>query len=139
MANEQTGLLVTPNFSEVQDRVSEGIYQARIVDSKSDKWEGKLDLQTGKKNPDTTIIVWTMETFNEADEKNNGRKIFHRTPIEGPGAFRLQDFYQAAMGEQCTGAFDPTMLHGREIEVTYGPQKKNPEYSEVKAVKPISH
>lgn len=139
MAQEKTQaaaedtMFVTPDFSKVQDRVDEGIYKTRVVDSKVDTWQGK----EGK--PNTTYIAWTLETFNEAEEKNNGRKIFHRTPIEGPGAFRLQDFYRAAMGEDCAGAFDRTMLHGRELEVTIGKQKDNPEYTEVKSARPITH
>lgn len=126
-------MFVTPDFTKVQDRVEPGIFKTRIVDSKVDTWEGK----DGK--PNTTYIGWTLETFAEADEKNNGRKIFHNTPIEGPGAFRLQDFYKAAMGEDCSGGFDRTMLHGRELEVTIGKQKNNPEYTEVKAARPITH
>lgn len=130
---DTTGGLVTPDFSGVQDRVGEGIYKARVVGSKVDQWAGK----DGK--APTTFINWTMETFDEAEDKNNGRRIFHRTPIEGGGAFRLQDFYRAAMGEECTGAFDPTMLYGREIEVTIAAQKDKPEYTEVKSVRPINH
>lgn len=135
MANAQadTTYLVTPNFDQVQDRVGEGIYKARIVDSKVDTWAGK----EGK--PNTTFINWTLETFGEVEDKNNGRKIFHRTPIEGGGAFRLQDFYRAAMGEECSGSFDRSMLYGREVELTVGPQKDKPEYTEVKAVRPITH
>jgi len=129
----QTEFLVTPNFDQVQDRVGEGIYKARIVDSKVDQWAGK----DGK--PATTFINWTLETFQEVEDKNNGRKIFHRTPIEGGGAFRLQDFYRAAMREECSGSFDRTMLHGREVEVTIAPQKDKPEYTEVKAVRSITH
>lgn len=129
----QNEFLIVPDFSGVQDTVGAGIYKARIVDSKVDQWAGK----DGK--PPTTFVAWTMETFDEADDKNNGRKIFHRTPIEGGGAFRLRDFYRAAMGEECAGAFDRTMLHGKEIEVTIGQQKNAPEYTEVKAVRPISH
>lgn len=125
--------LIEPDFSGVQDRVGEGIYKVRVVDSKVDKWAGK----DGK--PDTRFVMWTMETFSESEDKNNGRRIFHRTPVEGPGAFRLQDFYRAAMGEECTNKFDRTMLHGRELEVTIAPQKDKPEYTEVKAVRPISH
>lgn len=123
--------LVTPDFSQTTDRVGEGVYKVRIIDSKMDTWKGK----DGKK--DTTVIAWTMETFNEEEEKNNGRRIFHRTPIEGPGAFRLQDFYRAAMGEECKGAFDASMLYSRELEVTLAPQANKPEYMEVKAVRPI--
>lgn len=134
MANTQTNeFLVTPNFDQVQDRVGEGIYKARVVDSKVDQWQGK----DGKKP--TTFINWTMETFGEDVDKNNGRRIFHRTPIEGAGAFRLQDFYRAAMGEDLGGPFDRTMLHGRELEVTIGLQKDKSEYTEVKSVRPISH
>lgn len=131
--NADTATLVTPDFSQVSDRVGEGIYKARIVDSKPDVWKGK----DGKK--DTSVLAWTLETFGEAETKNNGRKIFHRTPIEGPGAFRLQDFYRAAMGEECGSSFDRTMLYGRELEVTVGPQKDKPEYMEIKAVRPITH
>lgn len=132
-AAAQGDFLVQPDFSQVQDRVSEGIYKARIVDSKVDSWAGK----EGK--PPTTYINWTLETFGEVEDKNNGRRIFHRTPIEGPGAFRLQDFYRAAMSEDCppTG-FDRTMLYSREVEVTVRPQKNNPEYTE-STVKSISH
>ena len=108
-------------------------YKVRIVDSKVDTWPGKES-----KSP-TTFINWTLETFGEAEDKNNGRRIWHRTPIEGQGAFPLQDFYKAAMGEECSGAFDRSMLHGREVEVTYGPQKNKPEYMEVKAVRSIRH
>lgn len=129
----QDTMFVKPDFSQVTDRVGEGIYKARVVDSKVDQWQGK----EGK--PNTTYIAWTLETFDEAEQKNNGRKIFHRTPIEGPGAFRLQDFYRAAMGEDCAGGFDRTMLHGRELEVTVGTQKDNPQYIEIKAVRPITH
>jgi len=128
---QQNEFLVQPDFTNVQDRVDVGIYKTRIVDSKVDTWQGK----EGK--PNTTYINWTLETFDEAEDKNNGRKIFHRTPIEGPGAFRLKDFYQAAMGEECAGAFDRSMLHGREVEVTIAQQKSDPQYTEVKAVRPI--
>ncbi len=132
MTTEQT-TLVTPDFSETTDRVGEGVYKVRVVDSKMDSWKGK----DGKK--DTTVIAWTLETFGEEQSKNNGRRIFHRTPIEGKGVFRLQDFYRAAMGEDCTGAFDRTLLHSCELEVTVGPQTSKPEYMEVKAVRKLTH
>jgi len=131
--NQETTFLVEPNFDEVQDRVEPGIYKVRIKDSKIGKWEGK----DGKK--DTTYIGWQMETFGETDDKNNGRSIFHNTPIEGKGAFRLQDFYRAAMGEELAGKFDRTMLYGRELKVTIAPQKNQPEYNEVKSVRPITN
>jgi hypothetical protein len=126
-------MLVTPNFDQISDTVGEGIYRARVIDSKIDTWAGK----DGK--PSTTFIAWTLETFSEAEEKNNGRRIFHRTPIEGKGAFRLQEFFKAAMHEECSGAFDPSALHGKEIEVTVAQQRNNPQYFEVAAVRPIKH
>lgn len=124
--------LVTPNFNEVQDSVGEGIYKVRIVDSKLDAWAGN-----DKRPQPLRYINWTLETFNEEEEKNNGRKIFHKTPIEGPGAYKLQAFYKAATGQECKGPFDKTALHGQEIEVTVGPQKDKPEYTEVKSVRPF--
>lgn len=130
---EITQTLITPDFTAVQDTVEAGIYKVRIVDAKLGEWPGK----DGK--PSTRFINWRLETYGESVDKNNGRSIFHRTPVEGGGAFRLQDFYRAAMGEPCTGAFDYTMLYGREVEVTVTPQKDRPEYLEVKAVRPISH
>lgn len=129
MSNDST--LVMPDFSEVKDRVDVGVYKVRVAKHKIDKWQGK----EGKK--DTPYIGWEMETFGEAEEKNNGRKVFHNTPITGPGAFRLKDFYKAAMGEELTGEFDPSMLYGRELEITVGQQKNQPEYTEIKSVKPL--
>jgi hypothetical protein len=133
MMSTETEGLITPDFSQVQDGLEPGVYSVRIVDSKLDKWTGK----DGK--ADTRLIVWTLETFNEAVDKNNGRKIFHRTPIEGAGAFRLQQLYKAAVGEELKGSFDRTMLHGRELEVTVAQQKNQPEYTEVKTVKQLTH
>lgn len=130
---QTTTTLVTPDFSGVQDRVAPGTYKVRIIEGKPDQWAGK----DGKRP--TSLVTWTLETFGEELTKNNGRRIFHRTPIEGPAAFKLQDFYRAAMGEECPGTFDRAMLYGRELEVTIAAQKDKPEYTEVKSVRPISH
>lgn len=136
MSEVQDSVLIEPDFSEVKDAVEPGVYSARILDAKMDQWESKKE---GK--APTVFINWTLETFNEQDEKNNGRKIFHRTPINGPGAFRLKEFFKAAMGEEIQGSFDRTMLFGREVEMTIVDGKtKQGEltgYTEVKAVKPI--
>lgn len=125
-------MFITPDFSAVQDTVGVGTYKVRVTDSKVDQWAGK----DGK--PPTTFINWIMETFDEADEKNNGRKIFHKTPINGGGAFRLRDFYKAATGEECAGQFDRGMLYGSELEITVVEQKNNPQYTEVKSVKRLN-
>jgi hypothetical protein len=127
------GTLITPDFGSVQDTVGEGIYKVRIIDGKLGEWAGR----DGK--PPTKFINWRMETFGESEDKNNGRSVFHRTPIEGGGAFRIKDLYRAAIGEELAGAFDFTMLYGREVEITVGPQKDKPEYMEVKAVRTINH
>ena len=133
MEQGQEQTLITPDFSETKDKVEVGVYNARVVASKVDQWAGK----EGK--PPTVYIAWTLETFGEADQKNNGRKIFLNTPINGPGAFRLKEFYKAAMGEECAGAFDREMLNTKEVTVTIGDQldkQKQPTgYTEVKTVK----
>lgn len=136
MEQGQEQTLITPDFSETKDRVEAGVYKVRVVGSKVDQWAGK----DGK--PPTVYIGWTLETFGEVEEKNNGRKIFHNTPINGPGAFRLKDFYKAAMGEECAGAFDREMLLSKEVEITVvdGKDKQGAltGYTEIKAVKPIA-
>lgn len=126
-----TGMLIEPDFTEVKEAVEPGIYKVRIVAHRVDKWSGK----EGKK--DTPYIGWTLDTFGSVEAKDDGRKIFHNTPISGPGAFRLKDLFKAAIGEELQGAFDPIMLYGREIEVTVVQQKNNPEYNEIKAVKSL--
>lgn len=128
---DAVGGLITPDFSEVKDRVESGIYKTRIVGHKIGSWAGR----DGKK--DTHYVGWTLETFGENEDKNNGRRIFHNTAINGAGAFRLKDLYKAAMREELSSEFDPTMLYGREVEVTVAPQLNKPEFTEVKTVKPL--
>jgi len=104
---------------------------------RSTKWEGK----NGK--PPTTYINWVLETFNETDSKNNGRKIWHKTPVNGGGAFRLQEFHKAALGTPCPeSGFDVESFYGRELEVTLVDgldrvTKQPTGYTEVKAVKAL--
>lgn len=125
---------VEPDFSEVQDQVEPGIYKTRVVAVKPDEWAAN------EKRAAIRILAWTLETFGENVDKNNGRKIFHRTPIHGKGAFRLRDFYKAVMGEdlQAGKPFDPNMLMGRECEVTLVQQKDEPQYTEIKLVKKLA-
>lgn len=135
MANTQTEgtILIKPNFSQAPDIVEPGIYKVRIKSAKV-----KPEAWTTKDNFKVTQVAWTLETFGEAEDKNNGRFIFHRTDADGPFALGLSKFYKAVMGEELTGPFDATMLYGREVEVTVGPQRNNPDYNEVKAVKAIT-
>lgn len=141
-AGEELGEgLILPDLSEAVDFVEPGVYSTRIIGHKMGKWDGKGD-NAGKV---TRFIDWELQTFNELDPKNNGRKIFHKTPINGKGAFQFQKFYTGTFGVQYVPSaegFNPSMFHGREIEVTVVQQvdyktKQPTEYTEVKAVKPI--
>lgn len=135
---QEETMLITPDFSEVKDSVEAGIYHVRIVGSEVGQWDGK----NGK--PNTTFINWTLETFNEAEEKNNGRRIWHKTPINGGGAFRLQEFYKAAMHTECPKeGFDRETLLGKELEVTVvdGVNRQTGQptgYTEVKTCKALT-
>lgn len=131
---EQTGL-VTPDFSQISEDVGPGEYKARITGHKMGQW----DAREGGSQP-TVYIGWTLETFGEATDKNNGRKIFTNTPINGKGAFKLQDLYKASMGEALpTGqGFDPTMLYGKEVEALITAPKGGGKYNDVK-IKPLKH
>lgn len=116
-------MLVTPNFDEVQDSVDAGEYAVRVVGAEHGEWE-----KDGRKTP---YVNWSMDTFNEQDPKNNGRRVFDRTPIAGKGAFRLQNFYRAATGEALKGPFETEQLIGRELKITVAINDKG--YTEVKS------
>jgi hypothetical protein len=120
-------LLIDANFDEVSDQVVAGTYSTRIVGAEAGEWS------TG-----TKFIKWTLETIEEENPKNNGRRIFHRTPTHGKGAFRLQEIYRAATGEVLSGGFDTEQLLSKEIKtvVVDGKDKEgNPSgYPEVKSV-----
>lgn len=124
-------MLVTPNFNDVKDSITAGTYTARIVSATMDEW------RTG-----TKYVNWRLETFNEDEAKNNGRSIFYKTPIEGGGAFRLADFYRAAMKATPTAeGFDTDDLMGKEVQLVVADgvnQAGEPTgYPEVKAVRTI--
>jgi hypothetical protein len=127
--------LITPDFSDVAESVGPGTYKCRVVDAKFDEWGAKGD------KPATPYITWSLETFDEAEPRNNGRRIFHKTPLRGGGAFRLQQFYTAAMKQPLKGEFDTEMLFGKEMLVTVvdGVTKDGSPsgYTEVKAVKAL--
>ena len=132
--NTETAGLVPCDFSETKDKVEPGIYKVRIKDSKF-----KQDVWKTKDGKNVSSVLWTLETFEEKEDKNNGRYIFYSTDVNGPFANRLQDLWLVASGLKLEGAFDPTTIYGVELEVTIGQQTKKPEYTEVKAVHPISH
>ena len=131
--------LILPDFTASRDTVGEGTYKVRIMDSAVGKWDDKDD-GAGGVRPGAHWINWTLETFGEEKEANNGRRIWYRTDFTGPFASRIKEFVKAATGtEMGSGPFDRTSLHGRELQVTYGPQKNRPEYMEVKACKAITN
>ena len=122
--------LVTPSFTDVKDELSAGIYHARVTKVEVGEWK------TG-----TKYLATTLETMNEDDAKNNGRRTLYRVPIEGKGAFLLQKFYRALTGEALTGGFDTEQLLGKEVIITLADGKDkegNPTgYTEVAAVKSV--
>lgn len=120
-------MLVTPDFNEIQEDVGPGEYSVRITGADVDKWE--------KDGRTTHFVKWTLETTGETDAKNNGRKIFDRTALNGKGAFRLKNLYVAATGEAPSGQFDTEMLLGRELKVVVDKDAKG--YLNVKSYKRI--
>lgn len=123
-------MLVNPDFSEIKEDVGPGTYRGVIKKAEVKEWPNGGQ-----------YINWEVETFGEAEPKNNGRRIFHKTSTSGKGAFMLQQFYRAATGQVLTGSFDTEQLVGRKIEVDVVQGVKNGEptgYTEVKRVRPVS-
>lgn len=123
-------MLVTPDFSEIKEDVGPGTYKGIIKKGEVKAW------------PDgSSYINWEIETFGEAEPKNNGRRIFHKTSVSGKGAFLLQKFYRAATGQTLSGSFDTEQLVGKRVEVTLADGMRNNEptgYIEVKNVRAVS-
>lgn len=124
-------MLVTPDVSELADEVTPGTYRGVITKAESGEWS------TG-----TKYVKWTLETTGESESKNNGRRIYHKTPVMGRGAFQLQKLYKAATGRPLTGSFDTEELVGKVValEVVDGVNRETGEptgYIEVKNVRPV--
>lgn len=98
--------LITPDFSEIQDTVTPGTYKGVIKKGEVRNWPSG-----------GSYVNWEIETYGEAESKNNGRRIFHKTSVSGKAAFQLQKFYRAATGQMLTGAFDTEQLIGKQVEV----------------------
>jgi hypothetical protein len=125
-------MLITPNFDEIQDAVAPGTYKVRVKKGDVKEWPNG-----------GTYINWELETYGEGESKNNGRRVFAKTSTSGKGAFMLQQFYRAAVGQALSGAFDTEQLVGKElaIEVVDGVNRQTGEptgYTEVKRFKAIS-
>lgn len=124
-------MLITPDFSEIQEDVRPGTYKARVKKGEIKEWPNG-----------GSYVNWELETFGEPETKNNGRRIFYKTATSGKGAFTLQQIYRAAMGTALTGSFDTEQLVGKEVavEVVDGTNRQTGEptgYVEVKRVKPL--
>lgn len=122
--------LIQPDRSEIQEDVSPGEYSVRATGAELGEWTNERGT--------TKYISWTLETVNEAEPKNNGRKIWYKTPFTGKGAFLTIRLYEAATGERLTkesGAFDTEQIIGREFKVTVDRNDKG--YIEVKAVSKV--
>jgi hypothetical protein len=119
--------LVVPDFSEVAEAVTAGTYKTIIKKGEVKEW------------PNGGVYVnWELETVGDSEPKNNGRRIFHKTSIQGKGAFMLQQIYQAAVGQALTGKFDTEQLVGKTVVVDLVDGVRNGEptgYVEVKRVK----
>lgn len=101
--------MITPDFTETQDNLGPGEYTFRIVKGELGEWPAKED------RPAIKHIKWEFETCDEDDSKNNGRKTWDRTAIQGKGAFRLKDLADAA---------DVSVTDGFEIEDFIGKEVK---------------
>lgn len=123
-------MLVKPDFSEIQEEVTAGTYKGVIKKGEVKEWPNGGQ-----------YVNWEIETYGEAESKNNGRRIFHKTATAGKGAFMLQKLYRAATGQNLTGAFDTEQLIGKSLELTVVDGVRNGEptgYTEVKAVRPVT-
>lgn len=124
-------MLVQPDFSEVKDEVTPGTYKGVIKKGEVKAWPSGGQ-----------YVNWEIETYGEAEAKNNGRRIFHKTATSGKGAFQLQKLYKAATGQALTGAFDTEQLVGKQVQVVVADgvnrEGQPTGYTEVKNVMPVT-
>jgi hypothetical protein len=118
-------MLVKPDFTEVADEVTAGVYRDVITRGEVKEWPSGGH-----------YVKWELQTVGETDPKNNGRKIFVSTSASGKGAFMLQRIYKAATGQALTGPFDTEQLVGKQVEVQLVTNDKG--YSDVKAIRAVT-
>jgi len=119
-------MLIEPNLSEVQDSLEAGVYTVQVSGAQVGQWD--------KEGRVTPYVKWELSTIDEADAKNNGRKLWDSTPVSGRGVFRLQNFYRAVTGETLSKeapSFDTEQLVGRQLKVTVAINAAG--YTEVKS------
>lgn len=117
-------MLVNPDFSETQDPLTAGEYPVRVTG---------VDQKTSQKG--APYLRWELTTFNSADSKNDGRKVWHTTMLAGPGAGMLKGFYKVCTGEDLDGNFDTEQLLGKEFIAIVAIDDNG--YTNVKGMKPI--
>lgn len=121
-------MLVSPDFSEVAEAVTPGIYKVRVKGVKAQETKTGLPM-----------LSWQLETYGEAESRNNGRTIFHRTILSGPAAWQIRDFYRAATGQALAGNFETDQLLGKELEVRMEEEEYQGQTSvKVKAVRAVT-
>ena len=125
-------MLIKPDLSEVAEAITPGTYKGIIKKVEVKEWP-----KGGQ------YLNCEVETFGEAEAKNNGRRIFVKTPVSGGGAFRLQELYRAATGAVLKGEFDTETLVGKQIavEMVDGVNRQTNEptgYVEVKKIRAVT-
>lgn len=123
--------LITPNLDEVQEAIEAGVYKVQVTKVETGVW----NTQKG----DLPYLKVHLDTFEEVNPKNNGRKIFYSMPLAGKGAFLVANFYRACTGESINKenpSFDTEQIMGRQLEVTVDINSAG--YTEVKTVKAIA-
>ena len=114
---------IQPDFSESLDSLPAGEYPTRVTD---------CAVKTSKEG--NQYLNWTLETFGKTDDRMNGRKIFHSTPIRGRGAGILKSFIKATTGQTEITNFDTEDYMGKELVVVLV-ENPNSDFPQVKSVK----
>lgn len=129
-------MIISPDFSEAVERVSEpipdGVYKARIT-----------DVEVKKSKAGATYLKWKLSLFGNEGElaKYNNWPVFHSTMTSGKGAGMLKDFYKAAMREEISGQFDAQALLAKEVQIAIAagrmPDGSPSQWPDVKSVKAL--
>ncbi len=125
--------LITPNLDEIQEAIEAGEYKVRVTKVETDVWAAN------EKRGELPYLKVTLDTFDEEEPKNNGRKIFYNMPIAGKGAFLVSNFYAAATGEKISKdapSFDTEQIMGCELTMIVDINDAG--YTEVKSVRSIN-
>lgn len=118
------------------DQLPAGTYRAKIIESDI------VDISESRDVGRCLKLTWQVETG-----PHDGRLIWQRLnmwftgPEKTPGKVAEIANQQFAAIRQATGKLivnDTTELHHIPCMITVGPQKNDPQYNEVKSVKPVA-